>query len=115
MDGGQGAVEPHSSPQLFERQVRLAAQEHSPLLVMTRHDEGFASGEAVARRYVSSASALLQKLFDHAQRNPVATGCFFTVSLLLVVGAEDSFTQVQGYCSHERTLTPPPTIGYSFI
>jgi hypothetical protein len=115
MDGGQGAMEPHRGPQLFERQVRLAAQERSPLLVMRRHDEGFASGVAVPGRYVPGASALLQKLFDHAQRNPVATGSLFTVSLLLVVGAENSFTQVQGYCSHERTLTYSPIIGYSFI
>jgi hypothetical protein len=42
-------------------------------------------------------------------------GNFFTVSFLLVVGTEDSFTQVQGCGSHERILPPPEASGYSFI
>jgi hypothetical protein len=104
MDGRQGTIEPHSGTQLFEGHIRLAAQERSQLLVMRRHNEGFTPGMAVARSDIPGAPALLQKLLDHAQGNPEAPGNFLTVSLLLVVGAEDSFTQVQGYGSHEATL-----------
>ena len=115
MDGRQGAIEPHSGAQLFKCHIRLTAKECSQLLVMNGHNKGFAPGMAVAWSDIPGASALLQKFFDQAQGNPVTAGNFLAVSLPLVVGAEDSFTQVQGYGSHEPTLASPHTNGYSFI
>jgi hypothetical protein len=82
---------------------------------MGSQDEWFASGITVTGSNVPGAPTLLQELLDQAQRDTETMGNFFTVSLLLVVGTEDSFTQVQGYGSHAKILTHPQTIGYSFI
>jgi UDP-N-acetylmuramoylalanine-D-glutamate ligase len=78
-------------------------------------DERFAPGITVTGSDVSSTPALLQEFLDQAQRDTKTTGNFFTVSFLLVVGTEDSFTQVQGYGSHERILSHLKATGYSFI
>jgi len=115
MDGGQGAVELYGRPQFFEGQVRFAAQQGLHLSAMGVQDERFAPGITVTGSDVPGAPPLLQEFLDQAQRDTETMGNFFTVSLLLVMGVEDSFTQVQGYCSHEYTVTHSPTIGYSFI
>lgn len=106
MDGG---------PQFLQGHVRFSAQQRLHLPVMGAQDERFAPGIMVAGSDVSGTPALLQEFLDQAQRDTKTTGNFFTVSFFLVVGTEDSFTQVQGYGSHARTLTQPEAIGYSFI
>ena len=115
MDGRQGTLELPRRPQFFEGQIRFAAQQRLHLPVMGTQDKRFASGITVAGSNVSGAPALLQEFLDQAQRDPETMGNFFTVSLLLVVGREDSFTQVQGYGSHEETLPQTEAYGYSFI
>ena len=115
MNRRQGAVELYGGPQFFEGQVRFAPQQRLHLLAMGDQDERFASGKTVTRSDVSSAPTLLQEFLDQAQRDPETMGNFFAVSFLLVVGTEDSFTQVQGYGSHEIILPPPEASGYSFI
>ena len=115
MDSGQGAVELYGDPQFLQGHVRFSAQQRLHLPVMGSQDEGFASRIAVTGGDVSGAPALLQEFLDQAQRDTETMGDFFAVSFLLVVGTEDSFTQVQGYGSHERILTHPETVGYSFI
>jgi hypothetical protein len=115
MDSWQGAVELYGGPQFLQGHVRFAAQQRLHLPVMGAQDERFAPRITVTGSDVSSAPALLQEFLDHAQRDTETTGNFFAVSFLLVVGTEDSFTQVQGYGSHGRILTHPETDGYSFI
>jgi len=115
MNRRQGAVELHGRPQLFEGQVRFAAQQRLHLSAMRVQDERFAPRIMVTGCNVSGASALLQELLDQAQGDTETMGSFFAVPFLLVVGTEDSFTQVQGYGSHARALTHPEAIGYSFI
>jgi hypothetical protein len=101
MNRRQGTLELHGRPQFFEGQVRFATQQRLHLPVMGAQDERFAPRIAVTGSNVAGVPALLQELLNHAQRDPETMGNFFTVSLLLVVGTEDSFTQVQGYRSHE--------------
>jgi hypothetical protein len=115
MNSRQGTIELHGRPQFFESQVGFAAQQRLHLPVMGVQDERFASGISVTGSDVSSTSALLQEFLDQAQRDTETMGNFFTVSFLLVVGTEDSFTQVQGYGSHERILSHRKPSGYSFI
>jgi hypothetical protein len=100
MNRRQGTIELHGCPQFFEGHVRFAAQQRLHLPVMGAQDERFAPGTTVTGSDVSGAPALLQEFLDQAQRDTKTTGNFFTVSFLLVVGTEDSFTQVQGYGSH---------------
>jgi hypothetical protein len=115
MNRRQGTIELHGRPQFFEGQVRFAAQQGLHLSAMGVQDERFAPGITVTGSDVPGAPPLLQEFLDQAQRDTETMGNFFTVSLLLVVGTEDSFTQVQGYGSHAQILTHPQTIGYSFI
>jgi len=115
MNRRQGTVELHGPPQFFEGHVWFAAQQRLHLLAMGDQDERFASGKTVTRSDVSGAPTLLQEFLDQAQRDPETMGNFFAVSFLLVVGTEDSFTQVQGYGSHERILSHRKSVGYSFI
>jgi hypothetical protein len=115
MDGWQGAVKLHGRPQFFESHIRFAPQQRLHLSVMGVQDERFAPRIAVTRSDVSGTPALLQEFLDQTQRDTKAVGNFFTVSFLLVVGTEDSFTQVQGCRSQEQILSHPEMIGYSFI
>jgi len=115
MDGRQGAVERYGGPQFLEGHIRFAAQQRLHLPVMGAQDEGLASGITMTGSDVSGAPALLQEFLDQPQRDTETMSNFLTVSFLLVVGTEDSFTQVQGYGSHERILPNPEPHGYSFI
>jgi hypothetical protein len=115
MDSRQGAVDLYGRPQFLQGQVRFAAQQRLHLPVMGAQNKWFAPRKTVTRSDVSGTPALLQEFLNQAQRDTETMGNFFTVSFLLVVGTEDSFTQVQGYGSHERILPPPEASGYSFI
>jgi hypothetical protein len=101
MDSRQSAVELYGGPQFLQGQVRFAAQQRLHLPAMGVQDERLAPRITVTGCNVSGASALLQEFFDQAQRDTETMGDFFAVPFLLVVGTEDSFTQVQGYRSHE--------------
>ncbi|MGH7937702.1 MAG: hypothetical protein ACREFG_04285 [Chthoniobacterales bacterium] len=69
----------------------------------------------MTRTNLTGAPALLQKLFYHAQRNPIACRYLFPGALLMVVRREDSFPQIQGKSSHEPQDKPIRLNGYSFI
>jgi len=107
MDRRQGAVELYGRPQFLQGHVRFSAQQRLHLPVMRVQDEWFASGITVAGSDVSGAPPLLQEFLDQPQRNTETMGNFFTVSFFLVVGTEDSFTQVQGYGSHAINSSNP--------
>ena len=47
------------------------------------------------RSDVAGAPALLQELLDHAQGNPETMGNLVARALIVVVGSQDSFTQIQ--------------------
>jgi len=46
-------------------------------------------------RNVPGAPALLEELLDHAQRDSETVGDFGTGAFLVVVGAKNSFTEIQ--------------------
>ena len=83
-------------------------------LVDLEHDR-LATGPMVPRTDITGQSALLQEFLYHAQRDAVALGHVKACTLLLVVGGQNPFTQVQGQGSHERNLPQHPTCGYTFI
>jgi hypothetical protein len=47
------------------------------------------------RGYVAGAPTLLQELLDHAEGNPETVGNLRTSSLLVIIGSQDSFSQIQ--------------------
>jgi hypothetical protein len=78
-------------------------------------DDRLSARVMMARSNLSCAPALMEELFDHAQRDPVAVGDFFPRSLPLVVGSQDAFAQIQRECFHANTLLHLPHNGHSFI
>jgi hypothetical protein len=54
---------------------------------MSLDDEWFASRVSVACPNLANMLALLQKLFDHTQRNPIAIGDLLARSLQIIVGS----------------------------
>jgi len=69
----------------------------------------------VARADLTGASALLQELLDHAERNLVPSRNLVAGALAVIVGSQDPFAQVQREGSHGRTIPQPKPYGYSFI
>ena len=104
MDGGQGALQRQRGAQFLERQVWLPLQERTHLAMMTREDLRLAPGAIVARPDLSGVAALLQELFDHAQRHLETLRDLFTRAFLPIVASQDPFAQVQGERSHGRSL-----------
>lgn len=115
MDRRQRAVQRQSLTQLFECHIRFAAYQLPQLLAMKCHNLGLASGVTMPWSDITGSSALLQELFDQAQRNAVTTSNFFSIPLLFIVGSQNSFAQIQRNRSHEQTLSKRGTDGYSFI
>lgn len=62
---------------------------------------------------VAGVPALLEELLDHAQGNPETMGHFGARAFVVVVGTEDSLTQIQGECSHVAILAHPSYNGYT--
>src|SRR5271165_7476879 len=81
--------------QLLQGHVRFLTQHGLQLAMMGRNDHRLASRTIMTRTDLSGPFALLQKLLDHAQRNPVAIRDFLPTALLIVVGSQDPFPQVQ--------------------
>lgn len=95
MDGGQRTRQAGGGAQFFEGQVRFFVQQHPQLDMMAGDDQGLAPGVVVARPDVAGVSPLLQEFFDHAQRHPETMGNLFPRALLLVVGRQNPFPQIQ--------------------
>ena len=67
MNGLQGAVEPGCLPHFLQGQIRLLAEQSSHVALVSIEDHRLASGKAMARPDIPSASALLQEFLDHAE------------------------------------------------
>jgi hypothetical protein len=57
----------------------------------------------VARPDLASPLALLQKLFDHTQGNPVPLGNLLAGSFQIFIGSQDTFSEVQQQRLHALT------------
>jgi hypothetical protein len=62
---------------------------------------------------VAGAPTLLQELLDHTQRDPITVGNLGPSLLIVVVGRNNSFPEIQRKCSHIKTLSPLPHYGYT--
>ena len=67
MNGLHGAVESGCLAHFLQGQIRLLAEQSSHVALVSIEDHRLASGKAVARPDIPSASALLQELLDHAE------------------------------------------------
>ena len=115
MDGGQRAGQPRGGAQFLQSQVGFSFQQRLHLAVMGRHNQRLAPGVLVARPDLTRVPALLQELFHHAQRHPVTHRDLFPCALLVIVGGQDSFAQIQGERFHARIFPQFAPDGYSFI
>ena len=62
---------------------------------------------------VAGMTSLLKELLDHAEGHPETVGNLGPRALVPVVGGQDSLAQIQGKCSHARTLPWPHNFGYT--
>jgi hypothetical protein len=62
---------------------------------MPGNNQWLAPRVVMPRPDVASATALLEELFDHAQRHPKTVRDFLPRAFLLVVGRQNPFTQIQ--------------------
>lgn len=58
-------------------------------------NDALTPGMVVAGPNISGMSALLDELFDNPQRDPITTRNVFPGTFIIIVGTEDSFTQIQ--------------------
>ena len=115
MNGWKGAVQPRGGAQFLEGQIRLLIQQRPQLVMVAGNDAGLAAGAVMLRPHVTEAATLLQELLDHAEGNTEALGHRFARALLLVVGGQNAFAQIQRKCLHTPRVPEPRMNGYSFI
>jgi hypothetical protein len=96
VNGLQRAFQFKVLAQLFEREVRPFGKQHTDLLAVFRLDLRLAPSVVMPGANQAGLPALLEKLFDHAQRNSEAPGNVVAGSFLSVVGTQDAFPQIQG-------------------
>jgi hypothetical protein len=94
VDRLQGTLQPCRRPQFFQGQIVLPRQQHPKLAPVAGHNHRLATGEAVPRGEVTGAPTLLQEFLDHAQRDAKTVGDLQAHTLIVIVGSQDSFPQV---------------------
>ena len=104
MNGLNGATQAQVLAQFPQSEVALFGQKSPHLSTVGGPDHGFASGKTMTRRDVAGMAALLEKLFDHAQRNTKPEGNLVASALVVVVGLQDSLSQIQRKCCHAQGL-----------
>ncbi len=82
---------------------------------MAGDNAGLAAGAVMLGAEVAEATALLEELLDQTQRNPETAGHHFAGTLVVVVGGQYPFPQIQGDGFHAPSLPYPGQNGYSFI
>jgi hypothetical protein len=83
--------------------------------LMPGENHGLAARVVMTRPDVAGAPPLLDEFLDHAQRNLETLGNFRPVALLLIVGAQNPFPQIQESFFTPRTLQHLFRNAYSFI
>ena len=99
-----GATQPHLLAKFLQGEVTLFDQKSPHLSAMGGADHRFAPGQAMAMGDVTGVAALLEELFNHAQRDAKAVGNLVASTLVIVVGLEDSLPQIQRKSSHTQGL-----------
>ena len=95
VDRGQRTRQPGGRAQFFEGQVGLFVQQHPQVGMMAGNNQRLAPGVMVTWSDVAGAFPLLEELLDHAQRHPKAVGDLSPVALLMIVGRQNPFAQIQ--------------------
>ena len=116
MDGLEGAAHGQGLAQFFQRQVGFAGHEFPQPVLVALAQHGLAAAVAVAGTQIAGVTTLLEELLDQTERDLEAVGDLLAGALLLIIGGQDAFPQVQGDgFSHDRTLAQPLKNGYSII
>lgn len=76
------------------------------------HNHRLAPGQVMPGGDIPGAPALLQEFLHHPQGNPETMGNLDASALVVVVGGEDSFAQIQRECSHAGELITLSNNGY---
>jgi hypothetical protein len=92
MDSRERAVQARRRAQFLEGSIRFLLDQGPELLLLPGDRAGRATGPMVLGAQVPKASALLQELLDHAQRNPKPMSDRLPGALPGVVGGHNPFT-----------------------
>ena len=110
----EGTLQSGGRSQFLERQIILLGQQGTQLVAVAGHDGRLTPGKTVARRDIAGATTLLEKLFYQAQRHAEPVSHLRPRTFLVVIGCQDSFTQIDRSGAHEQSLPRPLNHGYSF-
>ena len=94
MNRRQGAGQGGGLSQFRQRQVRLPRQQLSHPPPVPIQNLGLTPRVMMPRPNVPSLAPLLQELLDHAQRNPVTVRYLVAGALVLIVGGQNPFSQI---------------------
>jgi len=115
MNGRERAFQLRGGAQFLERQVGLFLYQEAQLPLMGLDDQGLAPRAMVARADLSGASTLLQEFLHHPERNPVTLRNLLSGPILLVIGSQNPFAQIQRERSHRLDHTSAIRNGYTLI
>jgi hypothetical protein len=106
-------LESRRRPQLLQGEVALLGQQDPYPALVSPDNHRLAPTKPMPWSDIASAPTLLEELLDHAEGDAETVGNFGTSALVVVIGTNNSFTEIQGECSHEQTLPQLPQYGYT--
>jgi hypothetical protein len=89
-----GASQPQSSADLLKGEIGLFGKEKTHLAAMGVDDKGFAATAMMTGSDISSVAALLEELFDHAERDLETAGHLLTGGIATIIGLEDTLPEI---------------------
>ncbi len=95
MNGLDGAIQLGSPAQFFQRQIGFEAEQLAQGLAVDCHNPWPAPTTVVLAGNITGMTALLQKFFDHPQRNPKALGDFLARTFVPIIGSQNALPQIQ--------------------
>ncbi len=94
MDGLDGASQIQASPDLLKSEIGLFDQKKAQLAAMGVDNEGLASAAMVTGSDVTGVAALLDELFDHADRDLETAGYLFAGGVATIIGFKDTLPEI---------------------
>ena len=94
VDGLDGASQAKERPDLLKGEIGLFGKEKTHLAAMGVDNEGLAAAAMVTGSDVSGVAALLDELFDHAERDLETAGHLFTGGVATIIGLEDTLPEI---------------------
>jgi hypothetical protein len=94
VNGLDGAFKSKAGPDLLKSEIGLFGQEKTHFATVGVENDGLAAAAMMPGSDVSGVAALLDELFDHAERHLETTGHLFTGGIAAIIGLEDALPEI---------------------